>query len=173
MKTKQLRLLGHFLLFLGLLLFGCTRKSKPTEPIKTDTKDGSVLVEPEILFLQLKVSQKNKESNIEGEIVNKRTTKGLLDKPLQGIQLIEGRWLMSFLDAEKKVVAQEVVPDPIYQVLEYLNEKGKLDNTTIVKKEADCFIRVQNAPNFRYLKCEMILENKQLKQLFQIAMHDK
>jgi hypothetical protein len=169
----KMKYLGFYLMFFCIGFLGCTRKSKSGDAIKTTTKEAADLAEPEIMFLQLKVSQKNKEANYEAMIMDKKTTKGLLDKPLQGIQLIEGRWLMSFLDANQKIVAQEVVADPIHQTLEYLNEKGKLDNATVVQKETDCFIRVQNAPNFRYLKCESILANNQLKLLFQITMIEK
>jgi hypothetical protein len=157
-----------FSLFISVI--ACTEKTKVVTNTPTTTAQTAVPNEPQILFIQLKIVQKDKNAPILATVANKKSVNGLLDKSLQGIQLLEGQWLVSLLDSEQKVVAQEVVQDPINQHFEYQNDKGKLDNATVVKQEADCFIRVQNNPKFRYLKCESIVENKVLKLLFQIKL---
>lgn len=148
----------------------CTNKANvvtntPTIPTQTAIPD-----EPQILFIQLKIVQKDKNAPILATVASKKSVNGLLDKPLQGITLLQGQWLISLLDAEQKMVAQEVVQDPINQHFEYQNDQGKFDNKTVVKPETDCFVRVQNNPKFQYIKCELIMEKNVLKPLFQIKL---
>jgi hypothetical protein len=157
-----------FSLFLSLI--SCSEKTSGVTNTPTSTAQAAVPEEPQILFIQLKIVQKDKNAPVLATVISKKSVNGILDKSLQGIQLLEGQWLVSLLDSEQKVVAQEVVQDPINQHFEYQNDKGKLDNATVVKQENDCFIRVQNNPKFRYLKCESIVENKVLKLLFQIKL---
>jgi hypothetical protein len=151
-------------------LTACTEKTKVVTNTPTTTTQTANPDEPQILFFQLKIAQKDKNAPIIATVASKKSVNGLLDKPLQGVDLIEGQWLISLLDADKKMVAQEVVQDPINQHFEYQNDKGQLANKTVVKPETDCFVRVQNNPKFRYLKCELIVENKVLKPLFEIKL---
>jgi hypothetical protein len=155
---------------LFLCLIACTEKTKVVTNTPTTTTQNAVPNEPQILFIQLKIVQKDKNAPILATVASKKSVNGLLDKPLQGIELIEGNWLISLLDADQKIVAQEVVQDPINQHFEYQNDKGQLDNKTVVKQETDCFVRVQYNPKFQYLKCESIVEKKVLKPLFQIKL---
>jgi hypothetical protein len=158
-----------FSLFLSLT--ACTNKANVvTNTPSTTTTQTAVPDEPQILFIQLKIVQKDKNAPVLATVASKKSVNGLLDKPLRGVELLEGHWLISLLDADQKMVAQEVVQDPINQHFEYQNEKGQLDNKTVVKPETDCFVRVQNNPQFQYLKCESIVEKKVLKPLFQIKL---
>jgi hypothetical protein len=158
-----------FSLFLSLT--ACTNKANVvTNTPSTTTTQTAVPDEPQILFIQLKIVQKDKNAPVLATVASKKSVNGLLDKPLRGVELLEGHWLISLLDSDQKMVAQEVVQDPINQHFEYQNEKGQLDNKTVVKPETDCFVRVQNNPKFQYLKCESIVEKKVLKPLFQIKL---
>jgi hypothetical protein len=170
MKKSILKL--HFIFFFILILgkISCTKKTTIITQNKLESLQKAISEEPQILFLHLKITQKDKDAPITPSVFDKKIVNGVLDKPLQGIQLIEGRWLISLLDSEKKMIAQEVVQDPINQQFEYLNEKGKLDNVTVVKKETDCFVRVQFDPKIQFVKCEFIEPKNQLKFLFQIKL---
>ena len=166
--TFKYQFLGFFCLFFSLI--SCSKKTTIVTKSKIDSLQKAISNESQILFIQLKINQNDEDASITANILNKKLVNGFLDKPLQGIVLIEGSWLISFLDAEQKILAQEVVKDPINQHFEYTNEKGKLDNVTVVKKETDCFVRVQFSPQFHYLKCEAILTQKKLKTFFQIKI---
>ena len=157
-----------FSLFLSLI--ACTNKANVVTNTPVTTTQTAVPDEPQILFIQLKIAQKDKNAPVIATVATKKSVNGLLDKPLRGIELLEGHWLISLLDADQKMVAQEVVQDPINQHFEYQNDKGQFDNKTVVKQEADCFLRIQNNPKFQYLKCEFIAEKKVLKPLFQIKL---
>jgi hypothetical protein len=157
-------------LSLFLSFVACTKKTGIVTKTPTADTQNSLSNEPQILFIQVKIVQKDKDSPLIATVVDKKMVNGQLDKPLQGIELIEGKWLISLLDADKKMIVQEIVQDPINQNFEYLNDKGKLDNVTVVKKETDCFVRVQFDAKFQYLKCESIVEKKALKPLFQIKL---
>jgi hypothetical protein len=159
---------SFFILFLGIL--SCTKKTTIVTQNKLETVQKAISNEPQILFLHLKVSQKEKDAPLIASVFEKKMVSGILDKPLHGIQLEEGKWLISMLDAEKKTITQEVVQDPINQQYEYLNDKGKFDNVTVVKKETDCFVRVQFDPKMQYVKSEFIEPEKKLKLLFQIKL---
>jgi hypothetical protein len=160
----------HFIWISCLFLsaFSCTKKASNLAKLHTETVQNALLAEPQILFLHLKIAQQDKNAPVIALVFDKKNVNGLLDKPLQGVQLLEGFWLINFLDVEQKIVAQEVVKDPINEHYEYLNEKEKLDNVTVVKKEADCFVRVQFDPRFQYIKGEFILAKNELKPIFQI-----
>ena len=164
--------LSNFVIF-ALSIFAlssCAKKNIAVAATATTPSVISVSDEPQILFIQLKILKKDKNANYEASVVNKKSANGVLDKPLRGINLIEGRWLMSLLDVEQKVIAKEMILDPINEHLEYSDDKGKLQGVEVEKKETDCFVRVQNSPNFRFLKCELILANKQLKPLFLLKL---
>jgi hypothetical protein len=148
----------------------CTKKTKMITNTPTTITQPVAPDEPQILFIQLKIVQKDKNAPILATVVSKKSVNGQLDKSFQGIQLLEGHWLISLLDTEQKTIAQEVVQDPINQHFEYQNDKGKLDNATVVKPETECFLRVQNNAKFQYLKCESITENNVLIPLFQIKL---
>jgi hypothetical protein len=151
-------------------LISCSEKTNGVKNTPISTAQNPVSTEPQILFIQLKIVQKDKNAPVLATVASKKSVNGVLDKPLQGIQLIEGHWLISLLDADKKNVEQEVVQDPINQHFEYQNDKGQLDNATVVKPETDCFVRVQNNPKIQYLKCDLIVEGKVLKPLFLIKL---
>jgi hypothetical protein len=170
MKKNNLKL--HFICFSILILYiiSCTKKTTIVTQSKSESLQKAISEEPQILFLHLKITQNEKDAAITASVFDKKMVNGILDKPLQGIQLMEGRWLISLLDAEKKMITQEVIQDPINQHFEYLNDKGKLDNVTVVKKETDCFVRVQFDPKILYVKCEFIEPQKQLKFLFRIKL---
>jgi hypothetical protein len=170
MKKNKFKCLFLRLFVLFLLASSCAKKAVIVTANKMQTLEKAVSEEPQIMFLHLKVTQNEPKEPIVAKVENKKLVVGQLDKPLQGIELVEGKWLISMLDAEQKLLAQEVVQDPINQHFEYLNDKGKLDNVTVVKKETDCFVRVQFDPRFHTLKCESILSKKELKLLFKVVL---
>ena len=169
---------GLLMVFFALnLLYACSKKRvasvNQTPPIPNGDVNPIFKAsdsEPQILFIQLKVVKSDDNTEYAATIVDKKVVKGQLDKSFKAIQLLEGYWLISLLDAEQKVLSQELIVDPVNQRFEYTNDKGNLQQTEIVKKEADFFVRVQYTQQLQFLKCEAILADKQMKKLFQLKL---
>lgn len=91
----------------------------------------------------------------------KQQVPGRLHQDIRGVQLIEGHWLVSLLDDQKRMVAQVVVSNPLDEHYETTDDQGRLMSVEVKKQEADCFVRVQYDPRFSRVQIEQIGPSKQ------------
>ena len=145
-------------------LFSCQMKHTiaPTQPGELT----AAAEEPEILFLHLKVWKK--EGGYAAEMQTKQQVAGLLDRDLRGVQLIEGQWLVSFLDDKQHMVAQVSIANPLEEHYETTDDHGQLRGIDIKKQEADCFVRVQYSPRFSSLQIEQIGASQQRTKIISV-----
>lgn len=122
---------------------------------------------PQILFLQIHVLQK--ATRYEAQITNRQIVEGILDRPLDGLQVFENQWLISFFDAKKKLLAQTTALNPLDEHFEVADDKGQFKAVDVKKNEADLFLRVQQNPKFASLQVEQILPAQKKKLLFSIT----
>lgn len=158
----------QFIIISLFMLFSChSPQSAAKEQLVEFTAAGAA--EPEILFLQLKV-WKQKDGIYGAEMENKQQVKGVLNSDLRGVQASEGEWLVTFLDAKKKMVSQVVILNPLEEHYEVSDDKGQLRPVEVKKEEAQCFIRVQYEPRFSALQFEQIINSKERIPLFSINL---
>ncbi len=157
-KMKQITLV-----IIAVCLFvACHRKGIITQtaiPVSTTAPLS-------ILFVQIKVSEK--KDTFEAKIIHKKEVAGILDRDINGIQLLENQWLVSFLDSKKNILDQVVVPSPLAPHFEVADDNGVFKSIEIKKTEAEFFFRIQYNPQFSFLQVEEILSNKKKKKLFSI-----
>jgi hypothetical protein len=155
----------QFSLLLALLfLASCHKTGSPTQ-VKTILIAPSAV--PSILFLQVKVSQK--EDMYEAKILNRMEVAGILDRDARGVQLIENQWLVSFFDSKNKLIDQITLPNPLEENFEVADDKGQFKNVEIKKVEAEFFFRVPNNPLIKTLQVEQILPILNKKKLFSLT----
>lgn len=152
----------NFLIILSFF-YSCHKHNIPTQTSATPTAAATA---PSILFLQIKVSQK--EDVFDAKIINRQEVAGILDKNLSGVQLYENQWLISFLDDKKSVLDQVVVPNPLDEHFEVADDKGQFKSVEVKKQEAEFFFRVQSNPKFKSLQVEQILPDQKKKQIFSL-----
>lgn len=152
-----------FCLIIISLLSSCHKFSTRTQTVTPPT---IIAAAPAILFLQIKVSQK--EDVFDAKIINRQEVAGILDKNLSGVQLYENQWLISFLDDKKNVLDQVTVPNPLDEHFEVADDKGQFKSVEVKKQEAEFFFRVQSNPKITNLQVEQILPDQKKKKLFSL-----
>lgn len=152
-----------FCLIIISLLSSCHKFSTRAQTVTPPT---IIATAPTILFLQIKVSQK--EGVFDAKIINRQEVAGILDKNLSGVQLYENQWLINFLDDKKNVLDQVAVPNPLDEHFEVADDKGQFKSVEVKKQEAEFFFRVQSNPKITNLQVEQILPDQKKKKLFSL-----
>ena len=147
-------------LVLLILLFQlCTCRTQRPAAVSTSSAGTAAPDQPEILFLQLKVWKT--ADRYGGELLQQRRVAGLLKRNLLEAAPATGQWLVRFLDADRQLVEQVTIPNPLEEHHETTDEEGQLRRVDVNKTEADCLIRVCYNPRFAAVQIELVTAQQQ------------
>lgn len=137
---------------LGVFLFCCckTRQAVVIQEVTIDTQ-------PKILFISYKFQR--------GELifVNKIITKGKLkNKGLLPLDAKYGDLLLKQVDKHDKLLATEVIRNPRFRTIEYVDDEGFLQKKVVRVEEAEVNIRVMLEAETRKLIMEEHTEDQAL-----------
>ena len=122
--------------------------------------------QPQLLFLNLTIEQKNNQTKV--ELIEKRITKGKIKRDYKATSTTKPFHLKcSFLDKDKKNIKQTTIPNPLMQRYEYTDENGQLTSKMVASESGQITLRTQIVQNLHFLKVESIEEDGQL-ELIQI-----
>ena len=114
--------------------------------------------QPQILFLNLSIEKQEKGEKV--TLVETMLSKGTLKKDyLSNIEVKPLHLRCSFLNSEKQVTKTTLVPNPLKQRIEYMDDNGQLNSNIVVSDNGQFTLRTQVEPDMIYLRIELISEN--------------
>ena len=88
-------------------------------------------------------------------------------------QLKEGSFLISFLDLDKNIVEETLIMHPLLKNLEYVNDYGNLEQTSVKLEKEIVTLRTQDDGQRRFVKIEHIVNGeKSLIKNFELPVEE-
>jgi hypothetical protein len=129
--------------------------------IATDNNKKPSVIEDKtsskILFLSYAITKKINDLNL--ELINSNIVKGKIKEGINK-KPNDGDLKLSVLDKNKIEISSFYISDPLFQVIEYVNEKKQLQSKKLELTKNDFFVRLQYKNKMKYITIEKIFLNK-------------
>jgi len=144
-------------IFILLLVISCNSIEVATDNDKKKSSTIEDKANSKILFLSYTITKNNNDLNL--DLINSTHVKGKIKERINK-KPNDGDLKLSILNKNKIELLRFYISDPLFQVIEYVDEKKQLQSKKLELSKNDFFVRLQYKNNMKYITIEKYFLNK-------------